>query len=556
MADNRIQFSIGSIFSGEGFKKAQMAVQKMDGTMKKSISNVAGMAGSLEGLDANALKATFAMTGMISSLASLNATSILSQAEMTALSFVLGDLNKQLEEANKQLAEAKKNAQKNWANYLTREIRNTEKEVKNLMGDFDAITKRANAFTNAIEGVALASSKGGVADLEIEKLNAMLEAHSDAERETIERTYALKAAIAKASISEQEWTSKREAAQQSVVDAEKKLELLKKQEQAYLAEQNQLRGGVARLRGNGDREKARELEKMIREMDEKRLAKLDEITAQEDEIRRLREVEKRVTIESTNAAKEHEAGLLQLRLADQKASEAAANKAAADKAAAEAAKEKAIGDKHKAEDMSAIDHARQAQEDAAEAAQKLAEAEKAYAEALEEYNRNFLANTIAAETRGKLVYQGTLDAATSQKVQSMNAAHAVDQAIRERRVASVKDALRIEREARREARDAMSRDSGQRAREEQRYVNLLGKNQKTWSKSDRDFVEKYKKILDAESQQKRDLEARKAEFDRQRQIAVDSLDALRNVEKNTEKIEKLEATLRKTMASVDRAIRL
>jgi len=63
--EQKVQFTIGSIFKGEGFKQAQSTIKEMDGAMKKSIGTISMLASNVGMMDAKYAKATNAITGML-----------------------------------------------------------------------------------------------------------------------------------------------------------------------------------------------------------------------------------------------------------------------------------------------------------------------------------------------------------------------------------------------------------------------------------------------------------------------------------------------------------
>lgn len=537
MADNKISFSIGAVFSGEGFKKAQSAVKEMSSETKKGISAARDIASAMGGMDSSASKAMGAMSGLMSAMMTMNATTILTQGAMLAFNFVIKEMQDEMEKLTKKSDALKASVQKSFDRSMQKQMTELSDELKAIDGNFDQITKRANAFTAALNGVVSATSAGGIADLEIEKLNALLEAHSEAERQTIEATYAHKIAVEKSANSAVEWSSKVESAGKAVSDAQQKLAKTAQQEDAVARKRVELEEMAAAYREHEDK-RWRDVQKRVDELKRQEADLSEKRIAQEQEIETLLLLEEKTKIEADNAAKASTAEILKTTIASEKLNESIKVREEKDRAAAKAAEEKAAADAEAAERSrerdAALKEAEDYQKQVNDSAASLKKAQDDYAEALRKYNENFAENTVnealgGLSGKGSASRSGAIPVNVMKAIEMKVSAQAVEDAIKNGLVTSVKDADKLARQAAREARDLANKNSGTRAQESKRYERLLQTPVKDWSKADQDFATKFKAIQEAASAQKRDLDEKRAKLAEERARAeklVKSLDAL------------------------------
>lgn len=516
MAEERLKFTIGSAFSGEGFKAAQQSVQSMNGSIKKGAATAAQMSAALGGLDASASKAMGAMTGMIGALVSMNATVIITQAAMLALNAYISKMNEEMEELTKRTEKLKAATDKAFSAALTESVANTRKEVASISSDFERITKQANAFTAALEGLRGSVATGGIVNLEVEKVNALLEAHSEAERQTIEATYNLKIAHEKAIAVEQAWSEKVEAANQAVIDSKNRVASIDEQLAKLGEDRRALEETMLAAKASGE-EKWRDIQAQVNKLkdeeaalEQKRLDTMAETDVLEVKAQQAKQ-------DAVNAEQQATVAVKNAELAEQKLTEAKHNREVSEQAAKEAADlDKAAADRDRAareEEARVREEAKTIQQEVNDGAKDLKDAQREYAEALRKYEANFADNKMWESFFGALVKPlqslnlggGGLDQAMTEQ--------AIKNAIANGDVRTVKDLDRFARDAQRAARNQISQSRTQIGREKQRYERLMDQNRKTWSKADADFVQKFEKLKAAAEAQKKDLDEKKARLE-------------------------------------------
>ena len=171
MADHSITFKIGSVFSGDGFDKAVSTTRQATGSIRQAATAAGQMASAFGGMDTSAARAMNAVGGLAAAIA--------------GVSFYLDDLKEKTDAAVKRMEKLKAAAAETFSSQLAKFMSETAAEVKKVSDDFERITKQANAFTAALEGVRSASAAGGVLSLHTEELQALIDANSDAERQEI-----------------------------------------------------------------------------------------------------------------------------------------------------------------------------------------------------------------------------------------------------------------------------------------------------------------------------------------------------------------------------------
>jgi phage host-nuclease inhibitor protein Gam len=125
-------------------------------------------------------------------------------------------LNEKVEKVKKEYEELRKAEEKAFSDSFKTRVAGIQKEIGDLTGDFERLIKQTNDFTAALNGLRGAQNQGGILALEVEKMNALLAAHGEAERQAIEQTYALKIAMEKAAIAQEEGALKIEAANAAI----------------------------------------------------------------------------------------------------------------------------------------------------------------------------------------------------------------------------------------------------------------------------------------------------------------------------------------------------
>lgn len=532
---NNITFRIGSVFEGEGFKKARQEVANVNSEVKKGMSAASQMAGSFAGMDASASKAMQALTGLVGAIATFNVTAIVSQVTMMAINAYFAEMKEKAESAMKAANELKASMEKAFSSALTERMSSVNKETKKLSDDFNRITKEANDFAAALEGVRSSQASGGVLSLQVEKLNALMAAHSDAERATIEASYNLKIAIERSANVEAEWQQKIEAANQARVDNNNLIANVDKQLAIVSEERRSLEETMLAAKASGDGHWI-EIQKQVNALKEKEEALEQQKISAEEQNQILDLRLQKVKQDAENAQTQATIEIRNAELAEVKLTEAKHNRQVKEEAAADAAY---LDEQAKVLDAQEVKTAAEIQADANKAARELAAAERDYAKKLAEYNAGDIIRDMAQGLVGKGGLGGgknLFPVDVQKSVQTAVADQRVDDAIRNGAVNTVKDADRLQRQAMREARDMISKNQGQQLREAQRYKRLQEMNPKALASSDKAFMAKYEKIQQAAEKRKQDLEkAKKAVEDSEKKVEENNK-TLKSIDKKLDKL--------------------
>jgi hypothetical protein len=160
-----------------------------------------------------------------------------------------------------------------------------------------------------------------------------------------------------------------------------------------------------------------------------------------------------------------------------------------------------------------IKSAAEIQAEANAAARDLAAAQKDYEAKLREYNSAENLTKRAAqdfiEGFGTKMKGGLLPVDVQKGIQMTVADKAVDDAIRNGTVNTVKEADQLQRQTMREARDTIAKEQRQQIREFQRYKRLEKMDPDKLASADKDFMAKYNKLLEHQKNQKEDLKKSK-----------------------------------------------
>lgn len=511
MASQKLQFDIGSTFSGEGFKQAQVSVGNLNKGVRAAATTASQMSSVLGGLDNSAVKAMGALTGMMQSLMTLNATAIITQSAMIAITAYINKCNAEVEELTRRTADLKARVDQTFNRALAASVAEVHAEIKNISGDFDRVTSQASAFQAALMGLKGSVATGGIINLEVAKVNEMLAAHSEAEKAQIEATYNLKIATEKAAAQREQWNGKIEAAQTAVAKNAERVALYDQELAAVQAKRAELE--EARLQAAvADKAKAAQIKAEI-----DKLAQTEaNIRTQQNTLREksntLELQEQKVRQDATNAEMQASIAVTQAAAKIDDLKQAAENLAheqqeAAQKQAAENRLKEEKAAQLKAE-KTMYDEAQAAQKAVDDAARDVAEAEQAYAAALAKYAANYAEN----EMTGNIFAQSRRNSSmlvpvrVEGRIKADVVAKDVESAIKGGLIGSVKDLDNFSRQRSREV-DQFERDKLKQLEvETQKYQRLQEQSRKTWSKADEDFVRKFETIRAAAEAQKREIE--------------------------------------------------
>ena len=391
MADNTIKFNIGSVFSGEGFKKARAAVADMNQATKQSTQVVSMLASNLGMLDAKYAKATNAITGMLTVLSSGNPVLMAAQIGMVALT---GIMEKMREKADKLKEAADLQAQyvarmrdALVAAYNDEQAKRMEKHlaiIESIGKEFDEITRSANEFTAAVNKLDATRDAGGIIQMQIDKLLAVANS-SGANAGLIAAQKDYEIALRQNAIREKRAGEALDAANKARLDAQGKVAAANSQifELDLLYQQN-----LERINDAGELD-ARIREQLVAEnkaIAAKRKAIEDERDKAEAAIRTAEYAVKQADEEMANT-------ILQGNLDRIKAQQAVVD--AEDAVARELEKEKEEIRKRREKERADLNNRLRAAEGAANAAgNALADAQKALTDAQNQWNANLNANLL------------------------------------------------------------------------------------------------------------------------------------------------------------------
>lgn len=535
MAEKSLVLTIGGIFKGDAFKKARAAVVEMNGDIKKGAGAASQLAAAFGGLDASASKSLRAVAGMAQAIATFNVTAIATQGMMTAINWYFADMKERAEAAAAAAKELKAATAAAFSNTLSAQITSVNNEVKNLAADFDSITKQANAFTAALEGVRAAGAQGGILKLQTEKLQAMMDAHTEAERQAIEAEFNIKIAAQKRIDAEEAGAERIAAATEAMEQNQKRVANIDGQiakiseerahlEETLLIERASNGENTAKLEAEIAKFKQQEIE-----LERKR----NDALANGDVLELNLQKAKQDAANATEAATQ---GVMAAQLADNRLKEAKHAREVAEKAAKEAAELDAAA---KVQDAQEVKTAAEIQADVNKAAKDLEAAQKDYISKLREYNsaENLVARAAQAQAgKGGLNSQGLLPVDVQKSIQTTVADAAVDDAIRNGAVNTVKEMGKLQRETMRQARDTISATQKQQLAEAKRYKRLQEMNPKALASADVDFMKKYEKLLAHQQKQKDELEkAAKTQAEAEKR-AKETAEAAKSIEMKIDKL--------------------
>ena len=534
----KISFEIGSTFSGEGFRQAQASVGNMNNNIKSAASTASQLSSAFGGLDASAAKSMRAITGMINSLVTLNATAIITQAAMIAISVYVEKCNKEMEALKERSEALKASVDKAFDRAVAGQIKNVHDEIKSISGEFDRITAQATAFAAALSGLKGSVATGGIINLEIEKVNEMLRAHSDAEKETIEATYNLKIATAKAAASREQWNDKIEAAHNAVVSNAERVANCDKEIAIIQQKRADLEEARLQLVGSNS-DKAEKLAATIAQL----AAEEEAIRTKQNDLRAkgnlLLVQEQKTMVDSENAEKEMALAITRATAKVTDVEHAAEKMAEKEAQAALAADKEAKAREERAEQMKLErdmqKEAAAAQKEVNEAAKEVADAERALATAIAQYEQDFANNKFAESIFGDdrkkgLAVPVKIDGAIKAEVVS----HDLEKAINDGLIRSVKDMDRFNRDRAKQIEKEERERWHQLKQEKQKYDRLMERHRKTWSQQDKDFVKKFEKLRDTAEAHKKAIEVAKQRLQIAQQRERDNHQNLADIKKKLE----------------------
>lgn len=527
MADNSIMFKIGSIFNGEGFKKAQNAVKQTNGEIKKGIGVANQLGGAFGSLSTSASKSMGAIQGLLSAVTTLNPALIIGTATIAAVNYAVDKLKSRVDELNERAKKAGEAIKAAFDKNLTSSVKEINDEIAAIGAGFDNVAKRALAMTAAFEGMRSATAEGGLIDLEVEKVNKMLLAQSDAMRAEIEAEYALKIATEKEANTRMDGEAKLKAAAEAVRVADERVVIAAQKLEKISAERANLEEIATVAKNSADQNYVKieaEVAKLAAEEQKLKEQLMDAETAAAVAL----DNETTVSLKVANANKSAEIAVTQAviaqnklrdavearKLKEEEAREAAARKAADDLEAARIAQEQKVAaeEKSKLEKEASTLHSQ-----LNESTAKLKKAEDELAAAIKNYRANWASNKLYEKA-----FNGGIGLNERPGLAEMMSQATIEDAVKSGKVRTVRGLERLTYETNRANRNRISEEAGQLNREQARYdrlTNADGSRRNGLSKSDTDFLNKYEQL-------KAQAEAAQREID-QAQYNVESAAAQR-----------------------------
>lgn len=509
-AVQNIMLKIGSAFDGEGFKRAQRGVGELNNGIRGAMGVVGGFSAVLGGIDTSAAKAIGAVSGMIGTLVSLNAAAILSQGIMLAFTAKINKCTKEIEELQKKSADLKASVDAAFNKTLSASVSDVHDEMKSIVGDFDRITAQANAFTAALNGLNASAATGGIIDLEIEKVNAVMEAETEQQRKLVAAEYDLEIATRKAADSRQAWEGKIAAADKAIEDNGKRVALYDEQRAALsakIAELEEDRIGFLEVDKTKAKAIADEIAKLKAEEAQlaadqnvlREKAKALEVTAQtvrQDAVN----ADKQMTLATMNAT---------AKINDLKAAAEAAAKAEKEAAAKQAEENRIKEEKAAAakEEKDALQQGKDAQSKANDAARQLADAEQAYADAIAAYMADFAGNQIRDSIFGANTMKGGMSApmAIGKGIVDGVVAHEKAERLKNGGFGSVRQMNEFDRDRSKQLAQDARRENFQLMKEKQQYDKLVNTPAKLRSDADKKFMRDFEALQDAQNKKRQDI---------------------------------------------------
>ena len=535
MAEQHLKFQIGSAFNGEGFKQAREAVGNVNPGAARAAEAAEKLSSAMGGLDTSATKAFGALSSMLTSIMSLNVTAIVTQGALIAINFAMEAMQKEAKAAEEKANALRESVERAFDKAMKENVSELAAEIKTISGDFERVTKHAEAFTAALNGLKGSIATGGIINLEIEKINAMSAALSEEMKSSVEAEYNFKIATAKAAASREEWTGKIEAADAAVAANRERTAIAEKQLAAVQEARAEMEETLAAARQSRS-EKAGALADRVAELTEQEAALTEKLNAARDAEHVALISREKTLQDAANAEAEHALALETLKARELEQAEAAAAKAKATREAAEAEAARAEilrrEREEKEEEANLRKEAADIQRDLNKAAQDRVAAEKAYSAALAAYKANFTNNVLTEELGGfgnGLLKGGTIPVTIRNKIEGRVTAQGVEDALKNGVVNSVKELRELQNKLAGDARQETDRRWTTAQNERRTYERLRKQSEKARSEWGKKFMADYEKVQAAAEMQKKDLEekeARLAEAKRREEKMRDDIEAI------------------------------
>lgn len=231
MADNRIQFSIFSTFSGEGFKKANAALKTSARSGKDVLGAIRGIAGEAAKAGGALGKVAQGMGGIVDGVAHMGVMGGILGAASAAVDALAAHFKSAADEMVKEAKRAREEVERENSKIFAGHV---EEFAQNWREGFVEAEKFARESINkdiyaaklaqADESLAAADRSMKLTQMEAEKFSAVLKEQTDEGKALVEAQWNLKIAEEKAAAVRADGDAKHEAAMLAVVAAEHKRE--------------------------------------------------------------------------------------------------------------------------------------------------------------------------------------------------------------------------------------------------------------------------------------------------------------------------------------------
>ena len=186
MAEQRVTFSIGSVFNGKGFDAARKSVGEMGKSVKQAASASQQLAGAVSGMNNAASKAAGAMSGVFSVLASGSVVTMAVAGAVMVLNKRMGELQQAQADAasasaalQASLAKLKATKERLFDEALNKQVQDFTNRMKTLADQFERVTKNANELKAAASKLGATKDSGQLLGMQLDKQKAVNAALGD-----------------------------------------------------------------------------------------------------------------------------------------------------------------------------------------------------------------------------------------------------------------------------------------------------------------------------------------------------------------------------------------
>ena len=347
MADAQLHFKIGSSADTQGFQTINREVQNA-GKAGKQLSSVMGnVIAEAQKLEGGLGKVAGAAGNVVNGFAQMGIIGGIVAGAKSAMDYFFDSAKEELDKmlaASKAAADAQRRALQKTVDEHVAGVRAandaTRKMGAEALKQFDETAAAAVRASQLIAQTDIARANNSIANVQVEKLNAIIKEETDAGKALVAAKYDLKIAEMKAAQSEERGTEQVEAARKAITTAQERVQ--KAQNQVALAEQalavaRKEEALLAHVRHADTSKLAAEVRQAEQALKEARRVERQSVQGVSEAEEKLKATE--LTVETARA--NQEAGILQARMALDKVNEAERKAAEAREKEAKAAEDAA-----------------------------------------------------------------------------------------------------------------------------------------------------------------------------------------------------------------------